>query len=299
MVERLYRSTNHPKLPDTFERLRAQAEEPKTINTVQNWIDQTTPALSTTASAAKQVYGHNPKPYPHPPPTHSIRRLRSSGLNSRTVNALPLQSTHGNQRTLPQRVSQKRKIPDDFNAIPRQSARIKKIAQSSSANDEPSAKKKQDVALSDPHRQWKPTNEAKDDETFHGFGNILEDERPSGFGSFRPGGGHLAVGMEPSSGLASGEDAVRLPMAFPTPSKRSSSRSNKSGSPSKRLVIVDKRERMQFMRPCITFWTLIDTNESGDLKGKLQKLWQHINWHEGRIIPLDFKVRHYFMWSSH
>ena len=298
MVERLYRSTKHPKLPDTFERLRAQAEEPKTINTVQNWVDQTTPALSTTASAAKQVYGQIRKPCPHAPPINSTQRVRSSGLNSRTVNALPLQPTHGNQRTRPQRVSQKRKMPDDFNTIPRQSARIKR-AQSSSANDEPSVKRKQDIALSAPHRQWMPSSEAKDDETFHVSGNVLEDERPSGFGSFRPGRGHLAVGMEPSSGPASGEDAVRLPMAFTTPSKNSSSRSKKPGTPSKGLVIVDKRERMKFMRPCITFWTLIDTNKSGDLKGKLQKLWQHINWHERKIIPSDFKVRHHFMSSSH
>ena len=146
MVERVYRSTRHPKLPDAFERLQARIEETRTTDALQTWLDHATPALS------KQLYDQFRPSSLHPAPG-STRQLRSSGFTPR-VNTLPLQPTHGNQQPPPTRANRKRKIPNSSDTVPRQSARKKQVAQSTSAADGPNVKGK-DVATRVSHRQRK------------------------------------------------------------------------------------------------------------------------------------------------
>ena len=178
-------------------------------------------------------------------------------------------------------------MPDSPSTNPRQSARNKKIILSTPADDVTDVKGKKVVASKVPYRQRKVVSRINEDDIFEETGDTLEDQVPGTSGDFNPGRGRLPRGMGSSNEFIAGGP----PLTLSTPSKTTSSRSKKPGSPSKGLVTVNKKERMKFMMPRITFKTLIDTNKTGNLKGKLQKLWQHINWHEQKVIPSAFKVR--------
>lgn len=299
MAERLIRSTKHPKLPDTFERLRAQVEEPKATDPVQDWLEKTSLLPSKAYALPQLAYNHARKPS-NLPPSHSIRQLR---LRSRIVNASPLQPTHGNRLPPPPsppppsppppltRLNRKRKMPDSPDTNPRQSARNKKNIQSTPIDNRTVVKGKEGVATSVSQGQRKFGNKKKEVDVFDVPGDAFEDGGPSSLGKSMAGGGRLEKEKGPSEKSVFGKGFVNISMPSSTPSKTTSSPSKRSGSPSKGLITVDKRERMIFMDPWITFQTLIDTKKSGHLTGKLQKLWQHTNWYERKVIPSAFKVR--------
>ena len=75
MTERAHRTTRHRKLPDTFERLRAQAKESKTTNPVQHWLNQT--LLTPTKSTISPPTGGNRLP---PFPCVKLKRKISYGF---------------------------------------------------------------------------------------------------------------------------------------------------------------------------------------------------------------------------
>ena len=313
MLERVIRSTRHPKLPDTFERLRAQAEaeaeERDISDPVQHWLEQTSPSPPPPPSKAHLSSPHSShirirtrESSTLPRPIHSIRQLR---LRSRTVSALPLQPTDGNRLRHPPtfplstsppppttRLNRKRKMPDSFDPIPRQSARNKKEKniQSKPGDDGPGVKGKAEVATRVSQRQRKVGGQRKEEDIFSLPGDALAEGEPSDLGEPWPGGGPLANAKGQSNDSVFGKGFVKFPMASSTSSKTPSSPSKRSGSPSKGPIIVNKNERMKFMEPRITFKTLSDTNKSGYLTGTLQKLWQHANWYERRVIPLALKV---------
>ena len=290
MVERVYRSTKHPKLPDTFARLRAEPEVPKTINHIQTWIDQTAPVPPT--PPPKSTCDQSLSPSVLPLPSGSTRQLRSSGLKFKGVDALPLQPTHGNRpphpHPHPTHISRKRKMQDSSDSNPRRSERSRKIVSSVPADNVTNVKGNEDVAMKASHRQRRAANKINEEDK--AFEDTMGDARPLTFRNPKPGGGRLPRGIK-SKDAVYGEGLLKPSLVPSTPSKTTSSRSKSSGSPSKGLIVVNKRERMDFMVPAINFRTLRDTNESGDLKGKLQKLWQHMNWREQKVIPFAFKVR--------
>ena len=150
---------------------------------------------------------------------------------------------------------------------------------------------KEGIATRISQEQRKVGNKKKEVDVFDAPGNAFEDGGPSSLGKSMASGGRLEKEKGPSNESGFGMGFVKLSMPSSTPSKTPSSPSKRSGSPSKGLITVDKRERMIFMDPRITFQTLIDTKRSGHLTGKLQKLWQHTNWYERKVIPLAFKVR--------
>ena len=296
----MIRSTRHPKLPDTFERLRAQAEERDTSDPVQDWLEQTSPSPSKAHLSSHSSHSHTREALTLPRPIHSIRQLR---LRSRTVSALPLQATDGNRQRHPPtcplptsppppstQFNRKRKIPDSSDTIPRQSARNKKNIQSKPADDGPGVKGKADVATRVSQRQRKVGGQRKEEGIFTVPGDALQEGHHSNLVEPLPGGGPLGNAKGPSNDSLFGKGFVKFPMASSTTSKTPSSPSKRSGSPLKGPIIVNKNERMKFMEPRITFKTLSDTNKSGYLTGQIQKLWQHANWYERRVIPLAFKV---------
>lgn len=294
-MERVIRSTRHPKLPNTFERLRAQAEERNATNPIQDWLEQTSLPPPKAYPPSHPSHNHIQESSEFPLAIHSTRQLR---LRSRTVDALALQPTHGNRLprlpTSPHPpaspppsiyLSRKRKMPDSSDTIPRQSARTKKNIQSKPADDGPGVKGKGDVATRVSQRLRRVDGQTKEGDIFNMPGAALEEGEP--FKDDRS----LAKGKGPSNDSVFGKRFVKLPMASSTPSKTSSSPSKRSGSPSKGPIVVNKNERMKFMEPRILFKTLSETNKSGYLTGKIQKLWQHTNWYERRVIPSAFKVR--------
>ena len=180
-------------------------------------------------------------------------------------------------------------MPDGSDTNPRQSARNKKNIQSKSAEDRPDVKGKEDVATRTSQRQRKVVNQTKEEDIFELHGGALEGGEVSNPGKSLPDGVPLAKGKGSSKDLVFGQGFVKLSMASSTPSKTPSSPSKWSGSPSKGPFVVNKKERMKFMEPRITFKTLSEKNKSGYLTGTLQKLWQQ-NWYERRVIPSAFKV---------
>ena len=140
------------------------------------------------------------------------------------------------------------------------------------ADDATDVKGKEVFAIKGPHRQRKVISRISEDDMFEETGSTLNDELSSFYEDFKPRRDRIPRGMGSSNELMAGEGLVRPPLTLSTPSKTSSSRSKKLGSPSKGLFIVNKRERMDFMVPRITFKTLIETNKTRDLKGKLQEL---------------------------
>ena len=298
MAERVFRSTRHPKLPDTFERLRAQAQERKTTDPVPDWLEQTSLLQPKAYAHSQPAYNQARKPSNLPPPSHSVRQLH---LRSRTVNTSPLQPTHGNRLphphphppphfppTYPKR---KRKMPDSPDSNPRQSARNKKNIQSTSIDDGTIMEGKEGVTTRVSRGQRKAGNKKNEVDVFDVSENAFEDGGPSSLGNSMAVGRRLGKEKGRSNESVFGKGFVQLAMPSSTPSKTPSSPSKPSGSPSKGLITVDKRERMIFMDPRTSFQTLIDTKKSGHLTGKVQKLWQHMNWHERRVIPSAFKVR--------
>ena len=298
MAERVIRSTRHPKLPYTFERLRAQAEERMTTDPVEDWLEQTSLLQPRTYAHHQPAYNQAQKPSNLPPPSQSIRQLR---LRSRTVNASPLQPTHGNRlphphallppHSAPTYPNRKRKMPNSPDSNPRQSARNTKNIQSTSIDDGTVVKGRDGVATRASQGRRKAGNKTKEADVFDISGNAFEDGGPSSLGKSMAVGGRLGKEKGSSNEPVFGKGFVQLSMPSSTPSKTSSSPSKRSGSPSKGLVTVDKRERMIFMDPRTSFQTLIDTKKSGHLTGKVQKLWQYMNWHERKVIPSAFKVR--------
>ena len=305
MQEAVYRTTRHPKLPDTFKSLRAQATKTKTTDPVQDWLDQTSLAPS-------NIYGPALSNLPQPLP--SPRKLR---LRSRTVNTIPLQPIHGN-RLHPPSISpppslaypnRKRKMPDGPDIVPRQSVRIKKNLQSISADDKPDIKGRTDITARTSRGQRKVANTRKQNHVFDLHRDTPEEGGSSSLGSSLPnkarlveGAGALewmaaSRGMEASTSIEASNHpildnrSIKLPMEPSTPSRTSSSPSKKSGALSKGPIVVNKRERLAFMEPCITFRTLLDTKKSDHLTGKLWTLWKNLNWYEQQVIPSEFKVR--------
>ena len=291
MAGRVIRTKNHPKLPDTFERLRAQAAERKTTDPVQDWLEQTPLPPSEAYALPQPACNHARKTSNLPPPSESTRQLR---LRSRTVDASPLQPTHGNQLPPPPpptNFNRKRKMPDSPDTNPRQSARNKKNIQSTSIDDGTVLKGKEGVATRASQGPRKAGNKKKEVDVFDVSGNAFEDGGGSSLEKSMAVGGRPRTEKGPSNEAVFGQGFVKLSMPSSTPSKTPSSPSKRSGSPSKGLITLDKRERMVFMDPRTIFQTLIDTKRSGQLTGKLQKLWQHMNWHERKVIPSAFKVR--------
>ena len=297
MAERVIRSTKHPKLPDTFERLRAQIVEPNTTDPVQKWLEQTSVLPSKAYALPQPAYNYARKPSNLPPPSQSTRQLR---LRSRTVNATPLQPTHGNRLphphpppppySPPTYPNRKRKMLDSPDTNPRQSARNKKNIQSTSIYDGTVVKGKEGVTTRASQGQRKAGYKEKEVDVFDASGKAFEDGGPSSRGKSMVVGGRLGKEKGSSDEPVFGKGFVKLSMPSSTPSKTPSSPSKRSGSPSKGLITVDKRERMIFMDPRTSFQTLIDTKKSGHLTGRIQKLWQHMNWHERKVIPSAFKV---------
>ena len=288
MVNRLYRTRNHPKLPDTFERLQAQAQaraqaqvgEPKTSSAVHIWLDQVAPPPSERSI--------------DPSPTSPILSPASYPTRHPRSTILPLQPAHGNQLS-PTRFNLKRKMPDSSDTNTRQSARIKIATRSTPADDRPRVEDNEGVATGVSRKHRKATSKTKEEDRFDDApGDTVQKKEV-------PSLGHFGSGMKSSQRMLLGEGAAKFPSdssTRTTPSKASSSRCRKSGSPSKALIPVDKRERMEFMVPGITFRTLEDTNENGDLEGMLQKLWHHINCDGRKIIPSTFKASNLFMRTS-
>lgn len=300
MPERVIRSTRHPKLPDTFERLRAQAEERNTAEPVYDWLQQTSPSPSKTYPFSHPSHDHI-RVYPKlPVPSHSARQLR---LRSRTVDALPLQPTPGNRLpppppsplpklfpSPPNHLNRKRKMVDSSDTNPRQSTRSKKNVQSKLADDEPGVKGKENTAPRVSQRQRKVASQTKGEDLINMTDDALKEGEPLNLAKSLPDRRLLAKGKGPSNDQVFGKAFVKLPKPSSTPSKTPSTPSRRSGSPSKGPIIVNKNERMRFMEPRIIFKTLSDTNKSGYLTGKLQKLWQHGDWYERKVIPSAFKV---------
>ena len=182
-------------------------------------------------------------------------------------------------------------MPDSSHPNLRQSARNKKKnIQLTSADDGPSAKDNDRNTTRTSQQSRKVVSKNNEDGIFDTAEDTWGDGGPLSLGNPMPRGGRPAGGMELSNSLVFAGGYVKLPMASSTPSKTPSSPSKKVGSPSKGLV-VNKRERMKFMEPRVTFTTLQDTNVSGYLTGKLQKLWHDMDWYEPKVIPSAFKVR--------
>ena len=179
------------------------------------------------------------------------------------MNALPLQPTHGNRLPhppaptpplVPVSVASARCRTD---SNPRQSGRNKRNIQSTSVDDGLGMTAQEDVATSATERQRMVGSQTTEEDIFDVPRGALEDGEPFSRRESMPDGGRLAGKMG------------RL----------------LSGSPSEGLISVDRRERMMFMEPRITFRTLTDMNKSGQLIGKLQKLWRQLNRHERKVIP--------------
>ena len=142
-----YGSRFHPKIPDLFERLRAQNCQPKTVDMVEDWLGETaftpppdpTPPLSE-AQIFVPLIAQATSPL-HPHRSSSVLPPHIHSLTPKPPRLLPLQPTHGNRAPLPPRPSRKRKM--SANDISRQSARLKKISPSESVGDGLPAKEKQ------------------------------------------------------------------------------------------------------------------------------------------------------------
>ena len=273
MVKRVIRTNKYPKLPDTFERLRAQAKEYNTTDPVQDWLNQTSLPPAKANILSRLSHSHARESTNLRPPIHSTRQLH---LRFRTV-ASPLQPTHGNLLPHPLTsplptplpppstyLNNKRKMPDSADTNPRQSTRLKENTKNKSV-DELDMKGKEDVATRVSQRQRKDILDMPED--------ALGKGESSNLGKSLSGREPRAKGKGPSNDSVFGEGFVKLSMASSTPFKISSSPSKSSGSPSKGPIVLNKTERMIFIEPRITFKSLSKTNEGGYLIGKLQKLW--------------------------
>lgn len=128
-----YRSKFPPRISDLFERLRAQNCEPKTVDTIENWLGETafttgapppdpTPPLSEAQNSVPLITQATSPLRPHrcssvlPPHVHS--------LTPKPPRLLPLQPSHGNRAPIPPRPDHKQKM--SASKTPRQSTRPKK-----------------------------------------------------------------------------------------------------------------------------------------------------------------------------
>ena len=264
MLSPQYRSRYHPKLPDLFERLHAQSWELKTVDTIEDWLVESTTVTRPPDPA-------HPISEAQPPPS-TTRPCRIHSFTPTPLSLLPLQPTYGNRAPLPPRTSRKRKMSETEE--PRQSARLKKMPPPESVGNGLQAKERQ----GGPSARGRKTKKPRKDSEAEG----------------------VKIEALKSSKETSADRAHTLQQgilveaaASYTPSKSSGrSPSKKSGSPSKTSRTLNKRERMQYLTPPILFKTLIATKNKGALTGRLQTLWlNYISWDDQAIIPTAFKVR--------
>ena len=279
MLSPQYRSRYHPKLPDLFERLHAQSWELKTVDTIEDWLVESTTVTRPPDPAHPISEAQTPIPCTtqaisplrplHPSTT---RPCRIHSFTPTPLSLLPLQPTYGNRAPLPPRTSRKRKMSE--NEEPRQSARLKKMPPPESVGDVLQAKEKQ----SGPSARGRKTKKPRKDSEAEG---VKIKALKSSKETCADGAHTLQQGI-----------VVEAAASY-TPSRSSGrSLSKKSGSPSKTSRTLNKRERMQYLTPPILFKTLIATKNKGALTGRLQTLWlNYINWDDQAIIPTAFKVR--------
>lgn len=285
-----YRSRNHPRIPDLFTRLRAQNREPKTVDKIEDWLNET--AFTTAARP----------PDPTPPlieeqksdplttqATSPLRPHRSSSvlpphtqsLTPKPPCRLPLQPAQGNRAPLLPRPNRKRKMP--ANEVPRQSARLKKITPPDLVGDELPAKEKQSGPSARGRKMQKPSK------------NSGAEGVKQGKAITTPTSSGNEASAEETSGARAPtvQQGILVGAAASYTLSRSSGRSpsKKSSSPTKGSRTLNKRERMQFLTPHILFTTLSVTKEEGHLTGRLQTLWlDYIQWNKRAIVPTELKV---------
>ena len=278
MTSPQYRSRHHPKLPDLFERLRAQRWEPKTVDTIKDWLVESTTVTRSPDHAHPLSEAQKPLPCTTQHPS-TTRPSRTHSFTPTPVNLLPLQPTHGNRAPLPPRASRKRKMSES--AEPRQSARIKKMPPPESIGNGLQAKEKQSGPSARGRKMKKPM---KDPEA-EGGKVETEGSKVEAFTTSKETSGHGALTLQ---------QGILLEAAASSTQSRSSGRSpsKKSSSPTKTSRTLDRRERMQYLTPPILFKTLMATKNKGYLTGRLQTLWlNYIKWDDQGIIPTAFKVR--------
>ena len=278
MTSPQYRSRHHPKLPDLFERLRAQSWEPKAVDTIKDWLVESTTVTRPPDHAHPLSEAQKPLPCTtqHPPTT---RQSRIHSFTPTPLNPLPLQPTNGNRAPLPPRATRKRKMSESEE--PRQSARLKKMPPPESFGDGLQAKEKQSGPSTRGRKMKKPM---KDSET-EGGKVETEGSKVEAFTTSKETSGH---------GPHTLQQRILLEAAASSTQSRSSGRSpsKESSPPSKTSRILNKRERMQYLTPRILFKTLRATKHEGYLTGRLQTLWlNYINWGDQAIVPTAFKVR--------
>lgn len=295
MLSPQYRSRYHPKLPDLFERLHAQNWEPKTLDTIEGWLVETASATVTPPPGPTHRMCEAPNPAPlttqaispiRPPLSSTIRPSRIHSLTPKPLPLLPLQATHGNRAPLPPRASRKRKMPEAFNnEEPRHSARLKKMTPPESVGDGLRAKDKKSGPGARGRKMRKPTKDLEAEGVKEKKALITPRHSESeAFASSEETNGNVAHTVQ---------RGIFVEAATSHTLSRSSGRSpsKKSGSPSKASRNLNRRERMQFLTPRISFTTLIATKNKGYLTGRLQTLWLHyISWDDQGIIPTEFKV---------
>ena len=278
MTSPQYRSRHHPKLPDLFERLRAQSWELKTVDTIKDWLVESTAVTRPPDHAHPLSEAQKPLPCTTQHPS-TTRPSRTHSFTPTPLSLLPLQPTHGNRAPLPPRASRKRKMSESEE--PRQSARLKKMPPPESFGDGLQATEKQSGPSARGRKMKKPM---KDSETEGG--NVeTEGSKVKAFTTSKGTSRHGAHTLQ---------QAILLEAAISSTQSRSSGRSpsKKSGSPSKTSRTPNKRERMQHLTPPILFKTLRATKHEGYLTGRLQSLWlNYINWDDQAIVPTAFKVR--------
>ena len=288
-----YRSRNHPKIPDLFERLRAQTCEPKTVDIVEDWLGKT--AFTTAARPPDPTPPLSEAQKPAPLTTQAtspLRPHRSSSvlpphiqsLTPKPPCRLPLQPTHGNRAPLSPRPNRKRKMP--ANEIPRQSARLKKITHPDLVGDELPAKEKQSGPSARGRKMQKPSKDSGAEGVKQGKAIAI----PTSSGDEASAEG-TSGGRAPTV-----QQGILVGAAASSTLSRSSGRSpsKKSSSPTKGSRTLNKRERIQFLTPHILFTTLIVTKEEGHLTGSLQTLWlDYIKWNNRAIVPTELKVSKY------
>lgn len=299
MVNREYRTRNHPKLRHTFQRLRAQGGEPKIISSIEDWLHETASTSAKAGSCRRPAPTYLPPP-PSPPlstiPSPNFPPVLPSqilGFPPKARNASPLRPTHGNQGFPPPRTSLKRKLSNRFAmAEPRQSARIKKMPPPGSMGDGSGVKDEEGATAATRRRKPQgPTKKAVAVNTEAGNApntskTPVDGEASASFKGPGSIGARHAKEADLQMRLLS-EAAIKHQLSMSTPT----SPSKKSSSPSKASKVLNKRDRMEFLVPSITFRTLVDTKNDGELEGKLERLWlDHINWNEQAILPAEFKV---------
>ena len=278
MMSPQYRSRHHPKLPDLFERLHAQTWEPKTVDTIKDWLVESTTVTRSPDHTRPLSEAQKPLLYTTQHPS-TTQPSRTNSFTPTPLNPLPLQPTNGNRAPLPPRATRKRKMSESEE--PRQSARLKKMPPPESFGDWLQAKEKQSGPSARGRKMKKPMKDSEAE------GGKVETE-----GSKLEA---VTTSKETSKhGAHTLQQRIPLEAAASSTQSRSSGRSpsKKPGSPSKTSRTLNKRERMQYLTPPILFKTLRVTKHEGYLTGRLQSLWlNYINWGDKAIVPTAFKVR--------